>query len=601
MTEVAAPSGKYEIKVAGSPLGTQQDSNLVRIEVDQRINAPSVFELAFRDPQMDVPPDAFTVGKTVDISLHSEAHGGTRVLMSGEITSVDQELSATGGVFTTLRGMAKGHRLFRERKSRVFVNQKASDIVRAVAGELGLTAETVDATTAVHPVTTQAGVTHWELLAALARENGMELLLDGTKLSFRKPPPAASGGPELTWGENLKELRSSVTAAGLPSNVEVRGWDPKQKRHVVGSAQPTAVGVSSSPSPRELSSGLSNAGWSATGTAYAVQGDADAAAKALGEELGSTCVELHGIAVGDALMEAGKPITLAKVGRHLDGTYVLTSVRHVYEAEGAYETEFTVSGRADRSLHGLVTGADGQARGSNGGPAIHGVAVGVVTNNNDPDNLSRVKVKYPWLSDDVESDWVRMALPMAGNGYGAMFLPEVNDEVLLAFDRGDIDRPYVVGVLYNGKDKPKYPSSKLVKSGKVLVRGLDTPSHHRLELFEQAGDKDAVLLSTGDDKFALTLDKQNTKVLVHSDGTVEIDAKQDITVATKANMKLDVTGSFEVKAREIKMTAQSGAKVDGGAGTAEVSGLNLALKGQTSGELNGGARTAVKGAIVQIN
>lgn len=600
MTEVTAPSGKYEIKVAGSPLDAQQDSSLVRIEVDQRVNAPSVFELSFRDPQMDVPPNAFTVGKAVEISLHSEAHGGTRTLMSGEITSIEQELTATGGVFTTLRGMAKGHRLFRERKSRVFVNQKASDIVQAVANEVGLT-PTVDSTAAIHPVTTQAGVTHWELLTALARENGMELLLDGGKLSFRTPPPAASGGPELEWGKNLKELRSSVTAAGLPSKVEVRGWDPKTKGSVIGSAEPTAVGVSSSPSPRELSTELSTADWSATGTAYAVQGDADAAAKALGEELGSTCVELHGIAVGDAMMEAGKPIALAKVGRHLDGTYVLTSVRHVYEAEGAYETEFTVSGRADRSLHGLVTGADAQARGANGGPAIHGVAVGVVTNNNDPDGLSRVKVKYPWLSDDVESDWVRMALPMAGNGYGAMFLPEVNDEVLLAFDRGDIDRPYVVGVLYNGVDTPKYPSGKLVKSGKVLVRGLDTPSHHRLEFFERGGTKDAVLLSTGDDKLALTLDKQNTKVLVHSDGTVEIDAKQDITVATKANMKLDVTGSFELNAREIKMTAQGGAKVDAGAGTAEVSGMQLQLKGTTSGELNGGGVTTVKGGLVKIN
>ena len=84
---------------------------------------------------------------------------------------------------------------------------------------------------------------------------------------------------------------------------------------------------------------------------------------------------------------------------------------------------------------------------------FYGVVVGIVTNNQDPDNMHRVKVRFPWLNQDHESNWARVATSMAGNGRGAYFLPEVDDEVLVAFEHGLIDQPYVIGSLWNGKDQ----------------------------------------------------------------------------------------------------------------------------------------------------
>ena len=83
-----------------------------------------------------------------------------------------------------------------------------------------------------------------------------------------------------------------------------------------------------------------------------------------------------------------------------------------------------------------------------------GVVVGVVTNNQDPDGMHRVKVHFPWLSDDVESNWARVAAPMAGGNRGVYFLPEVDDEVLVAFEHGKVDHPYVIGSLWNQQDRP---------------------------------------------------------------------------------------------------------------------------------------------------
>lgn len=85
---------------------------------------------------------------------------------------------------------------------------------------------------------------------------------------------------------------------------------------------------------------------------------------------------------------------------------------------------------------------------------FYGVTIAVVTNIKDPDGVGRIKVKFPWLSGEDESAWARVLTPMAGEDRGFYFLPEVDDEVLVAFEHGDIAFPYILGSLWNGKDKP---------------------------------------------------------------------------------------------------------------------------------------------------
>ena len=78
------------------------------------------------------------------------------------------------------------------------------------------------------------------------------------------------------------------------------------------------------------------------------------------------------------------------------------------------------------------------------GDRLYGVVVGIVTNNQDPDGMGRVKVRFPWLSATEESWWARIAVPMAGKDRGAYFLPEVDDEVLVAFEHGEVRSPYLL-------------------------------------------------------------------------------------------------------------------------------------------------------------
>lgn len=94
---------------------------------------------------------------------------------------------------------------------------------------------------------------------------------------------------------------------------------------------------------------------------------------------------------------------------------------------------------------------------------LYGVVIGIVTNNEDPANLGRVKVKFPWLSDDNESDWARVAVLMAGESRGTWFPPQIDDEVLVAFQHGDIRFPIVLGALWNGKDIPPTSDTDVIQ------------------------------------------------------------------------------------------------------------------------------------------
>ena len=124
----------------------------------------------------------------------------------------------------------------------------------------------------------------------------------------------------------------------------------------------------------------------------------------------------------------------------------------------------------------MIFAEDIQTRSEQDNNKIYGVVVGIVTNNNDPEGLGRVKLSFPWRDCEQESYWARIATMMAGNERGTYFLPEVEDEVLVAFERGDINEPYVIGMLWNGKDKPPGDNS----DGKNNVKKIKTKNGHEL-------------------------------------------------------------------------------------------------------------------------
>jgi uncharacterized protein involved in type VI secretion and phage assembly len=185
---------------------------------------------------------------------------------------------------------------------------------------------------------------------------------------------------------------------------------------------------------------------------------------------------------------------------------------------------------------------------------VFGVVIGIVTSNQDPDGLGRVKVQFPWRGDSTESSWARLATPMAGSGRGMVFYPEVNDEVLVAFEQGDINRPYVLGALWNGVDKPPEPNSngkndiRMIRSrsGHVLLLD-DTPGKEKVQVKTKAGHTLTLDDAAGAEKIEI-MDKtgSNSITIDSAKNEIALAATQKITL--KAMMvELEGTSSLSVK------------------------------------------------------
>lgn len=189
---------------------------------------------------------------------------------------------------------------------------------------------------------------------------------------------------------------------------------------------------------------------------------------------------------------------------------------------------------------------------------FYGVTIAEVTNNKDEEGLGRVKVKFPWLSDTDESFWARILTPMAGKAYGMYFLPEVGDEVLVAFEHGMIEFPYILGGLWNGKDKPPDTNSdgknnkRVIKSRSGnIIRLDDTEGEEKIEIIDKSG-KNSIVISTKDNKITIAADADITiqssqgKLKLSGKG-IEIDSQAEIKITASQNMDLKAGPQLNIK------------------------------------------------------
>jgi uncharacterized protein involved in type VI secretion and phage assembly len=181
---------------------------------------------------------------------------------------------------------------------------------------------------------------------------------------------------------------------------------------------------------------------------------------------------------------------------------------------------------------------------------LYGVMIGIVTDVKDPDNQDRVKLKFPWLADDSSTGWVPIARPMAGKKRGFFYMPEVDDEALVAFEQGSVDHPFILGFLHNGVDTP--PTDGIDEH----VRRLKTVSGHILE-FDDSSGKERILLKTQGGHFLEMKDSEKTIEIKTSAGQQILMSDQSPSVAVQTSSGHKVTVS----------DAGTGVKVESAAGT----------------------------------
>lgn len=639
-TEIVHPLVAIGPSPLGMPLSSDAESSLVRTVVDTHLHMPDMFELTFLDEGSLAADAGFEIGATVEILAPKPSDGSTTSLIIGEVTSIEAICEGML-IFTVIRGYEKAHRLQRAKRTRTFVNMTDADIARQVAGDAGLDIGDIQATSIAHDHVAQVAQTDWEFLTQRAREIGYEAGVVGGKFFFRLASGRTDGGgglggalgavadaaasmlglsDKLTFQDNLLTFYPRISAANITPDVEVRVWDSKDARVITSKSDAkTGTATIDGQVPADLANSFTDGflpplpslpalppipglpkidfGTQPSNTAYVVvdrplafgtsaDSAVEAAAKGVADHISSTFAEAEGDALGDPKIQAGAQVDIDGVPEQFVGKWTVTNARHVFDAmENGYHTKFWVSGRQNRSLYGLASGAAERRT------QFPGLVCGVVTNVSDPDKLGRVKVALPWLSPDFESDWARVIQVGAGPRSGALFLPEVGDEVGIGFEFGDPRRPYVLGGLINSNTKYGALSTAVSGSGAVNERGIFTPAGNKLQFTDDLPPgppgpppiKSAMVLGTKDDKLALTIDQ--------AAGTITLSCNPAPPASKSPAGSLTIEcpglGAISIKA------GTGGLKI-------ETDG-QLELSGKMGVKISSPAITEVKGSMLKLN
>jgi phage baseplate assembly protein gpV len=441
-------------------------------------------------------------------------------------------------------------------------------VVKTVGQAVGLTPGTVESTAAVHEFFQQSMETDWEFCWRLATMNDFEFVVENKKFHFRKRKREGVAAT-LTWGDNLLTFKPRMSGIGQAKDVTVANHDPKARQALSGNAAtPVMPGASQAVQSRaEIVGKLGGGSVVVADRVVTTDGEASKAAQATLDRLASTFVEADGKAHGDPKIKAGATIKTDKVGS-FSGEYVLTQTTHVIGAGRRYTTAFVISGRSGHTFSDLLR------NGGNKSSWSESLVIGTVTNNNDPDGMGRVRVKFPALGNTMEGWWARVATLNAGAERGVFMLPQPGDEVVCGFEHGDSRRPFVLGSLYTGKekvpadlkdDKTRKALFGVKSDEKVHVEGQQAMllrSHEKMTLEVlrdgQGGTGDFLLDSKGNVEQKAA---QNFKQTAGQ--SIEIQANQSVTIKGSASVTVEATGSLKLKGATIDIEGTGPVNVKG--------------------------------------
>ncbi len=564
----------FALKIADRDAAASLTARIADVEVEARRGLPASFTLRAEfetDAELLETIDAI-VGKTLAVGTSVElmrATARTRTtVLSGVVESIGVDL-ASGRTAQrpaiVIRGHDRGHRLTLEQTSRTFEEMRLSDVAAQIAAEHGLSSSTDSSPIVTHLI--QASETDWAFLRRLADRIGFEVFVDDDRLHFRRA--GTRGRTKLTWGRGLTRFAPSLTGSHQTVEVTVRGWDPDGKE--------TVTGVGSVGDPRAEGRVVHVAD-----RAVRTTEDAMLLAQSIADDIVRSARTATGtLEPGNPNLMPGTTVTVAGVGTTLGGAYAVEEVSHRFTADG-YSTSVVLGGRP-----GIPSGS---ASATVAGDGETTTAIGLVVDNQDPSNLGRVRVAFPWLGDDVVSSWARLATPMAGSDRGVFLLPGVGEEVLVGFEQGALEAPHVLGGLWSDVDRPPVDAA-----GGSDVRLIRSREGHEIRLDDSSGAGGVEIETSGGHTVRLDDDTNRIEVVAGEDGpSVQLDAATGaITLTSATTVTIDAGTDVIIKAgNSLVLEANNELRADASRVTVEGSAMTT---------LQAGGAMTIKGALVTIN
>jgi hypothetical protein len=580
------------IQLNGVQLSWELASQLLSVVVDRGLRRPSRAEIVLADDDFALlagNATSFAPGTALQVAFLDA--GTPRTVFTGTVTGLRVACPNAGDHRAALTLLAEdaAHGLGAVQQVVTTANADLADVLTSVLASHLSAAVTVDGLPAGQRDTVLVAASPLDLLEQVCDRYGVEWWVDPADGSLNvAAPPTSPSTVSLTLGDDLASL--DFEAGGITTGtMSLRGWDPAAKQELTAEH---AASAASGDAPAVLQ-GSSAFGRADTARRYEMRApssvdasDVTAQATALGQSAAAAGTRLTATAFG--LVPALEPradLVLAGAGP-LSGHHPVTAVRHEW---GERVVTWITAGARDFRTDRVSAGATGANGGTGGfGPqatlpagGLGLLLPGLVTDINDPQEWGRVKVKLPTLGSDVQTGWARTLLPGAGPGRGLVVPHRVDDEVLVGFEGGDLQRPVVLGAVHNGQDAP--PTGTAGRD-QDLAAGLTTALGHQVVLTDaQSGSSSGLSLKHADGHQILLTGDQ---VLVQAQTGTPLKLQ-----AGQASIVLDAQGNVQIKGVAVTVTGTS---------SAELSAPQVTVKAGATLALQGAAGTTVKGATVEV-
>jgi phage protein D len=546
-----------EVRVDGTTLDASIGDKLVEARVQENLRLPDSCLLRFTDAGLaHVDSLPLEIGSQVEVLLAATDASSLTSVFKGIVVSLEPEFAAAG---TTLavRAYDGSHLLHQTKKVQTYQNMTAADIARKIGGDAGLSEGTIESGGPAYDFMQQNNETDWEFLWRLAGRIDYEVLVIDEKLCFRRAgPPSGTQEITLRWGDDLIDFRPRVTSVQQVDSVTVRARDPKQSEpfesNVPVSEPASQIGISRS----QAASALHGGTLVVADRPVLSQDEAEGLATSYAAHVGSGYLEADGTCKGNPAIRAGSKVKIEGIGTRFGGTYAVSSCVHLFQGTHGYRTKFSTSGRSARSLVDLMTPKSKRAWGNS-------VVIGIVTNNDDPEGLGRVRIKYPALGDTTEGWWARIASVNAGASRGLLMMPQVGDEVVIGFEHDDVNHPYVLGSVWNGTATPG--EQLVLKDGSFSLQSDQQVQVHAKDVITIKTDKDFTLETTG----KVSQSSQDTMEL-KPQGELTIEGSQAVTLKGGTTVTIEGTAQLTLKCGSAKIDLSA-------AGIVQVSGTQIML------------------------
>ncbi|MEU6885638.1 phage baseplate assembly protein V [Streptomyces viridosporus] len=525
---------RFDIRVSGLTMAAELADQVLGVTVETSLDLAGTFALTLHNPDNRLLDSALLEpGKTVEVHL---GYGNDlKPAFLGEIAAVEPSFPAGGPPTMQVSGYDKSYRMRRgqpEPTEYTFVND--SIVAARIAVENGLV-PVVDPTPGLQEKLPQVE-SDMAFLKERARHYHFDVYVEWDRLHFQFPRPQTAAHV-LEWGRNLSSFSPRLSASAAAGLQTVRGYNQELAQTIQGLALAADL---------DMDQLIERIGSSAADLilSMARKGirrnvlDSPLDAKILAESLLADFVEGmyegSGSCPGIPELAAGQYVEIRGVGKRFSGTYRLRKVTHRID-DGGFMTDFSISQGGHSSLLGLLRKEIAEEPSPNRTEPFYGVVVAVVEDNHEvaaippKTPLGRVKVSFPGLSDRFTSSWAPCANPTAGNGTGLYWLPEIGDQVLVAFELGDLSKPYVIGGLWNTRRPP--PATNM--DGTNSTRVIRSRAGHTITFDDSKAGGELVIKDGG---------HGSTIKLDATDGSLTISAARDLKITAGGSITLAAAG-----------------------------------------------------------